>query len=312
MHTIYGRDLDLNLLRVFAVVADSGSVTEAASRLYLTQPAVSAALRRLRTAVGAPLFARSGRGLVLTSRGAKLREGLEPHLQPLVDAALAPPVFDPMTSERTLRLGLADSAELWLLPALLRILGKEAPRIRIVAIPVQFRTVAAAFASGLEAAVTVADELPAGIRREPLVTGQASRLERKKAFTCLYDPRHARLRTLTHDEYFAHEHIVVSYNGDLRGIVEDTIGKTRNIRCSVSSFAHVGALIEGTSMLATVPTLVADQILLVRPHLKTKPLPFVLQGAYAELLWPVATDDDGPCRFLRSKILELTRGHRRS
>ena len=68
MQENYGRDLDLNLLRVFAVVAEAGSVTAAASRLYLTQPAVSAALRRLTTAVGAPLFVRQGRGLALTSR----------------------------------------------------------------------------------------------------------------------------------------------------------------------------------------------------------------------------------------------------
>ena len=53
MNASYGRDLDLNLLRVFVVVADSGSVTRAASHLYLTQPAVSAALRRLTTAIGA-------------------------------------------------------------------------------------------------------------------------------------------------------------------------------------------------------------------------------------------------------------------
>src|SRR5215510_6973629 len=103
MQTVYGRDLDLNLLRVFAVVAETVSVTEAAKRLYLTQPAVSAALRRLQAAVGAPLFARSGRGLVLTSRGARLRDGLRPHLQRVVDAALAPPSFDPRTSERALR-----------------------------------------------------------------------------------------------------------------------------------------------------------------------------------------------------------------
>jgi LysR family transcriptional regulator, mexEF-oprN operon transcriptional activator len=88
------------------------------------------------------------------------------------------------------------------------------------------------------------------------------------------------------------------------------LGKTRNIRCSVSSFAHVGALIDGTSMLATVPQLVADQILLVRPHLKTKALPFALQGAFSELLWTVATDDDEPCRFVRSKILGIARSHR--
>ena len=58
MHRDYGRDLDLNLLRVFAVVAEAGSVTQAAARLYLTQPAVSAALRRLRTAVINPYCSR--------------------------------------------------------------------------------------------------------------------------------------------------------------------------------------------------------------------------------------------------------------
>src|SRR5206468_1939088 len=80
----------------------------------------------------------------------------------------APPTFDPTTSDRTIRLGLSDSAELWLLPPLLRALEREAPRMRVVAIPVQFRTVAAAFAAGLDVAVTVADELPATIRRRRL------------------------------------------------------------------------------------------------------------------------------------------------
>jgi LysR family transcriptional activator of mexEF-oprN operon len=298
MDRVYGRDLDLNLLRVFAVVAESGSVTAAASRLYLTQPAVSAALRRLTAVVGAPLFVRGARGLVLTSRGEGLRDGLKPHLQKLIDAALAPPRFDPRTSERTLRLGLSDSEELWLLPRLLRVLAKEAPRMRVVAIPVQFRTVGAALASGLDAAITVADELPVTIRRQRLQTG---------GFTCLYDPRRARLRMLTEKEYFAREHVIVSYNGDLRGIVEDSLHKTRNVRCSVSSFAHVGALIEGTAMLATVPQRVADQICALRPQLKTKPVPLRLEGSYSELLWPVATDDDEPCRFVRAKIVELAR-----
>jgi LysR family transcriptional regulator, mexEF-oprN operon transcriptional activator len=169
MPKVYGRDLDLNLLRVFAVVAEAGSVTEAASRLYLTQPAVSAALRRLTTTVGAPLFARSGRGLVLTSRGERLRVGLQPHLQALVDAALSAPKFDPATSERTIRIGVSDSTEIWLLPSLLRVLEREAPHMRVVAIPVQFRTVGAALAAGLDVAITVADELPATIRREPLL-----------------------------------------------------------------------------------------------------------------------------------------------
>jgi len=298
MPTVYGRDLDLNLLRVFAVVAETGSVTEAAKSLYVTQPAVSAALRRLSTAVGAPLLARRGRGLVLTSRGEHLRAALTTHLQALIDATFAPPKFDPKTSHRTLRLGMSDSNEIWLLPPLLRLLGREAPHMRVVVTQVQFRTVEAALMSGLDAAVTVADDLPLTIRREPLFGG---------GFVCLYDPRHARLRALTEAEYFAREHIIVSYNGDLRGIVEDVLGKTRNIRCSVASFANLGALIDGTAMLATIPELVAAQICATRPHLRTKPLPFFIQGSSSELLWPVATDTDESCKYIRSRIIDIAR-----
>lgn len=298
MPNAYGRDLDLNLLRVFAVVAEAGSVTEAARRLYLTQPAVSAALRRLTAAVGAPLFVRSGRGLALTNRGERLRAALTPHLEALVAAALAPPSFDPKTCDRTLRLGLSDSSEAWLLPPLLRVLAREAPLVRVVAVPVQFRTVAAALAGGVDAAVTVADEMPSTIRRMRLFSG---------GFTCLYDPRHAKIRKLTEAEYFAHEHVIVSYNGDLRGIVEDILGKTRNVRCSVSSFANLGAIIDGTAMLATIPALVATHIRATRPHLRTRPLPFKVEGSYSELLWSVATDDDEACRFARAKIVAIAR-----
>lgn len=298
MPKVYGRDLDLNLLRVFAVVAESGSVTAAASRLYLTQPAVSAALRRLTAAVGAPLFVRHGRGLALTSRGQRLRDRLHPHLELVVDAALSPASFDPATSERTVRLGLSDTAEVWLLPALLRVLEREAPRMRIIALPVQFRTVAAMLAAGLDAAVTVADALPATIRRQALFHG---------GFTCLYDPRHARIRRLTEAEYFARDHVIVSYNGDLRGIVEDVFGRARKVRCSIASFASLGAVIDGTAMLATVPDLVAAQIRATRPHLCTRRLPLPLRGAPIELLWPAATDDDEPSRFVRRHIAAIAR-----
>lgn len=301
MHTVYGRDLDLNLLRVFAVVAETGSVTAAASQLYLTQPAVSAALRRLATTVGAPLFVRRGRGIALSARGARLQLVLEQHLSKIVDAALEPPTFDPRTSTRTIRLGLADAAEIWLLPELLAALEREAPGMRIVVQPVQFRTVAAALASGaVDIALTVADELPPSVLRKPVLPNSG--------FVCLYDPRRVKLRTLTEDVYFAHEHIIVSYNGDLRGVIEDMFGKTRKVRCSVPSFAHVGALVEGSRRFATVPEIVARTILASRPGLATKPLPFSFPTTSAELLWPLATDDDDPCRFVREKIVAIASG----
>jgi len=295
----YARDLDLNLLRAFVVVAEERSVTAAATRLYLTQPAISAALKRLTSAVGAPLFARQGRGLALTKRGEQLLAVARPHLAALVDAAFAPVAFDPKASDRTIRIGLADVNESWLLPHLLRILAKEAPDMRLVVLPVQFRTVGHALDSGaIDLAVTVADEVPAGTARRTLFVGR---------FVCLYDPRHADVPRgkLTRARYLAHHHVIVSYNGDLRGIVEDMLGVQRSVSVSVPTFHSVGLVVEGSALLATVPELFARAIVARHPRLRTTPLPFPLAGAPMELLWRRALDDDPAVRFVMERIVRV-------
>lgn len=298
MQENYGRDLDLNLLRVFCVVADAGSVTTAAGRLYLTQPAVSAALRRLTEAVGAPLFVRQGRRLKLSSRGQQLRVKAQSHLAALIEAALSPEAFVPARSDRIVRLGLSDSAETWLLPRLLGVLSHSAPGMRLVSVPIQFRNVVQSLTSGaVEMAVTVADEMPAAVHRRSLFWGD---------FVCLFDGRHVELGSrMTERQYFEHEHVIVSYNADLRGIVEDVLKKSRKTRCSVSSFSNVAAIVEGSALLATVPRLVAAKAVVTRPHLRMLELPIALDGASTDLLWPAATDDDEACRFVRDRIVEL-------
>ena len=298
MNPGYERDFDLNLLRAFVVVAEAGSVTAAAGRLYLTQPAVSAALRRLTRAVGAPLFVRAGRGLSLTARGRQLLASARPHLEALLDAALAPASFDPRTSERTVRLGLSDANEAWLLPRLLAALARVAPRIRLVVVPVQFRTVGDALATGgVDLAVTVADALPADVRRRELFRG---------GFVCLYDPRHVRIaRRLDREVYLAHDHVIVSYNGDLRGIVEDLLHVQRRVRVSVPTFHSVGAVVDGTALLATIPETVAREIRAHRPHLRTTAAPLRLDGSAMELLWRAPTDDDPALAFLRELVARL-------
>jgi LysR family transcriptional activator of mexEF-oprN operon len=300
MHAIYEKDLDLNLLRVFVVVAEAGSVTEAASRLYLTQPAVSAALRRLASTVGAPLFVRAGRGLALTTRGQRLFTSARPHLQALVEATVSPSAFDAKTSERTVRMGLSDMSETWLLPPLLRVLAEEAPRMRLIVIPVQFRTIAEALgSSAVDFAVTVADELPADTRRLSLFTA---------GMVCLFDPRHARFgKRLTLERYLEHEHVIVSYNGDLRGIVEDMLGVQRRVRVSVPTFHGIGALVEGSALLATVPGVVAREITSQRPSLRTTTPPLALGSAPMELLWRTIVDDDEAIRFMRDQVIRVVK-----
>src|SRR5215471_2332332 len=66
-------DLDLRLLRSFLAVAQCGKVSTAAKQLHLSQPAVTAHLRRLEEIVGKPLVSRSTRGVKLTTHGHALR-----------------------------------------------------------------------------------------------------------------------------------------------------------------------------------------------------------------------------------------------
>lgn len=298
MSGITARDLDFNLLPVLFAVAETGSVTAAAARLYLTQSAVSAALGRLKAAIGEAVVIRHGRGVVLTERGAQLVADARPHLDAIVQAALQPARFDPKTSDRTIRIGLADIADEWLVPPLLRVLETEAPRMRLVCSPIQFRTVGEALATRtIDLAVTVADELPASVARRPLVHTR---------FVCLFDPRFVRLGTRpTEGAYLAQDHVIVSYNGDLRGIVEEIYGRERRIRCSVASFSSVGAIVDGGRLVATIPAIFAPQILALRPHLRIAPIPFAHEPGSIDLLWPTTLDGCPACGFLRDAITRI-------
>jgi LysR family transcriptional activator of mexEF-oprN operon len=128
-------------------------------------------------------------------------------------------------------------------------------------------------------------------------------------FICLFDPRFTRLGARpTERAYFAQDHVIVSYNGDLRGVVEDTFGRERRVRCSVATFAGIGAIVDGGSLVATVPDVVAMSILRQRPHLRTARPPFPPVDGGMDLLWPAALDVDDAGRFIREAIVDIAGG----
>src|SRR5215469_16399931 len=63
-------NVPIELLRAIVAIVDLGSFTKAAQALKLTQPAISAQMKRLQQLVGAEVFSKSGSTLVLTDRGA--------------------------------------------------------------------------------------------------------------------------------------------------------------------------------------------------------------------------------------------------
>jgi DNA-binding transcriptional LysR family regulator len=113
------RQVDLNLLITFAAIAEEKSVTAAASRLLLSQPAVSRALQRARTLFQDDLLVRSPTGFEPTLRGRKILDELE-GLLPKMERLVAPTAFDPLLEKSRFRISGPDNVCTVVLPRLCR------------------------------------------------------------------------------------------------------------------------------------------------------------------------------------------------
>src|SRR6202046_794521 len=113
------RQVDLNLLIIFAVIAEEQSVTKASARLLLSQPAVSRALQRARSMFQDELVVRSPSGFELTLRGRKILQELEQVL-PKIEGLVVPSVFDPKKERSSRRISVPDNVSRALLPRLCR------------------------------------------------------------------------------------------------------------------------------------------------------------------------------------------------
>lgn len=131
MNDLHIHSLDLNLLRVFDVLLEERSATRAGARLGLSQSAVSHALGRLRYALNDDLFVRDPRGLKPTPRSLEIGPQVHAALSQL-QAAFAPPSFDPATTERRFTIVAGAYACAVLVPELVAQMAREAPRAGLV------------------------------------------------------------------------------------------------------------------------------------------------------------------------------------
>jgi DNA-binding transcriptional LysR family regulator len=131
MNDLHIQSLDLNLLRVFDVLLEERSATRAGARLGLSQSAVSHALGRLRYALNDDLFVRDPRGLKPTARSLEIGPQVHAALSQL-QAAFAPPSFDPATTDRRFTLVAGAYACAVLVPELVAQMAREAPKAELV------------------------------------------------------------------------------------------------------------------------------------------------------------------------------------
>lgn len=164
------RQLDLNLLRVLCAVYRTGSVTEAAHQLALSQPATSNALTRLRRHFDDQLFARSPRGLHPTPLAQRLAPLVIEHLDALEAAFAVGDEFDPASHAVHWRLSLSDLGETLFLPPLAHALRALAPRCRLSNEAVAASSVSSALTERkIDLAIGILEPLQRGIDSEVLL-----------------------------------------------------------------------------------------------------------------------------------------------
>ncbi|ELM3753300.1 LysR family transcriptional regulator, partial [Aeromonas dhakensis] len=123
--------LDLNLLLAFDALMAQGSVTRAAETLFISQPAMSHALNRLRTFFGDPLLVRTPQGMLPTPRAQRLHLGVQQALRLLEQQLSDEEVFEPSQSKRRFVLCTTDYVECVLIPPLIQRLKRLAPGVTI-------------------------------------------------------------------------------------------------------------------------------------------------------------------------------------
>lgn len=246
------RRVDLNLLIVFETLMHERSVTRAAEKLFLGQPAISAALSRLRTLFDDPLFVRTGRSMEPTARAQEIFAHLSPALDSISTAMSRASEFDPATSTAVFRIGLSDDVEFGLLPPLLRRLRAEAPGIVLVVRRANYLLMPNLLASGeISVGVSYTDELPANAKRKTVRRSKPKILRADSA-----------PGQLTLDDYCARPHALVSFAGDLSGFVDEELekfGRKRKVVLAVPQFNGLGTLLAGTDIIATVPDYAAQE-----------------------------------------------------
>ncbi|MDN7486751.1 LysR family transcriptional regulator [Burkholderia sp. AU45274] len=288
------RRFDLNLLLVFHALMQERHVTRAAERLFLGQPAVSGALKRLRAAFGDELFVRGRSGMEPPPRALELSRQIDALLIGLHETMRAGQPFDARNASRTFRIGVSEAIAVTLFPALLKMLSAEAPGVKLISLDTDCHRVSSMFERNeIEIALGVFNEC---------APWQQQRILLDWRFVCLYNPKLIRPRgeSLSLREFLAYPHALTSFKGELHGFIDErlaSLGKQRRVIFSNPHFATQPFIARDNPVLVTVPDYIA-RIWSRSLGLRISPLPFDTPMHQVSALWKTAHQGDSGLRWL--------------
>ncbi len=294
--------MNLNLLPALDALLEAGSVTEAARRAGISQPAMSHSLAQLRALFDDPLIVRGG---ARTPLAEAIRERLRIGLGEIRSVLEMRERFDPSTVSRRFRLAVSDAFPIIGLPALWERMVREAPGVDLVIRPPTAAR-AETLASGEVSMVLGSEEqIPAGTLR-------SVQLYRER-FVCITRRVHPKIphHKLTLPRYVAIDHAVVANDEDDAYLdrVLAKEGRTRRVALRLPDYAGLGHVIASTELLATVPERLALHLAKALP-LRIHAVPITLPRFPIAVAWHGRWDGDPGHRWMRELLIEVAREER--
>lgn len=291
-------DIDLNLIFFLDALLREKSVTRAAERVGITQPAMSNALKRLRRVLDDPLLVRTARGMEPTQRALALQRPVQAALAQ-IETALAPqPAFDPQATHRLFTVMITDYAASVLLPAVTARLSAAAPYATLNVLGSGAESLKAVERGDVDFVIDRFDALPESFR---------SRLLWSDRFVCVLRRDHPALSGgLSLEDYLDLDHILITRTGIGLGQSDEELAKRdlyRRITVFTRHYQLPARLAAESDLCATLPSRIARVQARYLPVAVLEP-PIELPPIEIRMVWGPVTHYDRAHRWLRTLIGE--------
>lgn len=296
MNEIQIRNLDLNLLVVFRVLMEEGSVNRAAEQLGRTPSAVSHALGRLRDQLGDPLLVRVGGRMQPSPKAQRLYAEIKPILLKIERAVQPDHAFDPASSARIFR--IAGPTLTCISTEIIARMHEVAPGTGLQLLPQTPQTAQELIEENLDIAWGNANfPVPDGLTAEPIRPLKRYVLGRRG---------HPATNDWSQEAWLNWPHVVVRIPGATHGTVQehfDGLGLTRRIGLHLASWAGIGPALDRTNMLSNHVAMVIEEcpgaadLQLFEPPVPMPDLTF-------RVMWSTRLDSDPAIVWLRGIVLQ--------
>lgn len=271
---------DLNLIRVFIAIYETGSLSAAGLRLHVSQPSVSYSLARLRDLLGEQLFTRTREGMAPTFFSRQIYPKFRQAISDIEGTIEVTRNFNPALSARRFRVAMSDVGEMFFLPYIMRYLQAQAPDIEIDIIEVDINRLEEWLNTGMvDAAVCNRGHLSIDSAAEILFVDQ---------YVCLVSQMHPRLgKAITMADYLAERHILVMPETG-HNLVEERLRELecgRKIALRLPHYSVLPDVVATTDLLLTIPSGLAA-LFAAQHAVRAVALPFDVRPLDVMLRWP--------------------------